>query len=153
MTVHTGSCEFGFLGERFGGSNNWMVAAMNDGNKDFSGSEQGSQCGTCYEIQCDARDFYDGYGTLIHRKTACNRETGSFMVTITDTCPCSKPGNEYSNKRWCCGDLPHFDLGVWAFKRMADPTIGVIGIKYRKVTCSTGSGVTVKGGRKLMFGA
>lgn len=148
MTVHAGSCGFGFLGPRFGGDKNWMVAAMNDGNADFSGSEQGGQCGTCYEIQCDPRDFNDGYDTLIQRKTACSRETGSFVVTITDTCPCNYPSNAYSNKRWCCGDMPHFDLGVWAFKRMGDPTLGVIGIKYRKVPCTL-EGSPTKGGRKL----
>jgi hypothetical protein len=44
---------------------------------------------------------------------------GSVVIKVTDTCPCNYPNNWYSNKRWCCGDMPHFDLSVWAFERVS----------------------------------
>jgi hypothetical protein len=44
------------------------------------------------------------------------------VVKVTDTCPCHYPGNYRSNKRWCCGDMPHFDLSVWAFEKVCGPT-------------------------------
>ena len=47
----------------------------------------------------------------------------------------------------CCGDMHHFDLGVWAFKKFADPGKGVVGIQYRAVPCpgsGSGSGSTVE---------
>jgi hypothetical protein len=34
------------------------------------------------------------------------------IIKITDSCPCSYPGNYYSNKRWCCGDMVSA-LGSW----------------------------------------
>jgi hypothetical protein len=33
---------------------------------------------------------------------------------------CNYPSNYYSNKRWCCGDVPHLDLSVYAFAKLAD---------------------------------
>jgi hypothetical protein len=35
--------------------------------------------------------------------------------------------NFYSNKRWCCGDMDHFDISAWAFEKLADKKWGVIG--------------------------
>ena len=35
--------------------------------------------------------------------------------------------NAYSNKRWCCNDMDHFDVSVWAFEKLADKKWGVIG--------------------------
>lgn len=37
---------------------------------------------------------------------------------ITDTCPCVYPDNYASNKRWCCGDMYHLDLSVWAYEKV-----------------------------------
>jgi hypothetical protein len=37
---------------------------------------------------------------------------------ITDQCPCHYPDNYASNKRWCCGDIYHLDLSVWAYERV-----------------------------------
>lgn len=51
--------------------------------------------------------FKDGYGQGLDRKSVCYDPSASVVVTITDTCPCSYPGNYYSNKRWCCGDMYH----------------------------------------------
>ena len=37
--------------------------------------------------------------------------------------------------------MHHFDLGVWAFKKFADPGKGVVGIQYRPIACpGSGSG-------------
>jgi hypothetical protein len=51
--------------------------------------------------------FKDGYGQKLERETICYDPAASLVVTITDTCPCIYPGNFYSNKRWCCGDMYH----------------------------------------------
>ena len=56
------------------------------------------------------------------------------MVTVTDACPCQHE-NEYSNRRWCCGDAEHLDLSVFAFEKLAPKNDGVIGIQYRTVPC------------------
>ncbi|GAX84180.1 hypothetical protein CEUSTIGMA_g11603.t1 [Chlamydomonas eustigma] len=80
--------------------------------------------------------FKDNFGQWLDRQHDCLSQE-SVVVTITDTCPCVKPNNAYSNKRWCCGDMNHLDLGVWAFKQIADPGKGVVGIQYRPVSCSS----------------
>lgn len=33
--------------------------------------------------------------------------------------------------RWCCGDMPHMDLSIWALQKLGQSKFGVIGIKYR----------------------
>ncbi|KAG1668661.1 hypothetical protein FOA52_001268 [Chlamydomonas sp. UWO 241] len=132
MSVHDGSCMYGYLGGRYGGEGNWHVGAMNDGNPLYAGS-----CGKCFEIKCEPMNFKDNYGQELGRDGACS-STDPINVVMTDTCPCSKPGNEYSNQRWCCGDMDHFDLGIWAFRNMADTSLGVIGIKYRPIDCPSG---------------
>ena len=58
----------------------------------------------------------DGYGAQLDRNNVC--KGGSVVVQITDTCPCHYPNNYYSNKRWCCGDMPHFDMSLWAFGKV-----------------------------------
>jgi hypothetical protein len=45
------------------------------------------------------------------------------VVMITDTCPCYYPDNYASNKRWCCGDMYHLDLSVWAFEKVCEPQV------------------------------
>ncbi len=37
--------------------------------------------------------------------------------------------------RRCCGDVPHYDLSVYAFEKLADLSWGVIGINWRRVPC------------------
>jgi hypothetical protein len=80
----------------------WDVAAASDTNNDYSGS-----CGKCKEVKCKPMTFKDGYGAQLDRNGACHDQEASVVVTITDTCPCHYPGNYYSNKRWCCGDMYH----------------------------------------------
>lgn len=31
-------------------------------------------------------------------------------------------------RRWCCGDMDHFDISVWAFEKLADVKWGVIAL-------------------------
>jgi hypothetical protein len=61
----------------------------------------------CKEVKCKKMTFKDGYGASLDRNGACFDEGAAVVVTITDTCPCHYPGNAYSNKRWCCGDMYH----------------------------------------------
>jgi hypothetical protein len=49
---------------------------------------------------------------------------------------CHYPGNYASNKRWCCGDMYHMDISLWAFEKLADLKWGVIGMEWRDVSCS-----------------
>lgn len=37
--------------------------------------------------------------------------------------------------RWCCGDMNHFDISVFAFEKLAELKWGVIPIEYRRVAC------------------
>lgn len=57
----------------------------------------------CKEVKCKKMSFKDGYGAALDRNGACFDDQASVVVTITDSCPCHYPGNQYSNKRWCCG--------------------------------------------------
>ena len=49
--------------------------------------------------------------------------------------PCGTPHRRYSNKRWCCGDMDHMDISVWAFEKLADKKWGVIGIQVWTPDC------------------
>ncbi|KIZ06273.1 hypothetical protein MNEG_1676 [Monoraphidium neglectum] len=91
--------------------------------KDYSGS-----CGKCKEVRCKHFNFKDGSST-------CYDTTASVVVMVVDTCPCYYPTNYFSNKRWCCGDMYHMDISVWAFEKLADTKYGVIGMEYRDVDC------------------
>jgi hypothetical protein len=52
-------------------------------------------------------------------------------ILLLTPCTGTYPANDYSNKRWCCGDMEHFDVSVWAYEKLSDVKWGVIGIKYR----------------------
>ena len=58
----------------------------------------------------------------------------------TDTCECHYEANAESNRRWCCGDVPHFDLSYWAFAGLntarAPESLGVVGVQFRRVPCA-----------------
>jgi len=128
-SIHSGSCGYGYLDEKIG--TGWDTAAASDRNPDYGGS-----CGKCKEVKCKRMTFKDGYGAQLDRNGACFDESASVVVTITDTCPCHYPGNYHSNKRWCCGDMYHLDISLWAFEKLADTGKGVIAIEHRDVACS-----------------
>lgn len=127
-SIHHGSCGYGYIweDEPLG----WDVAALPDVHYEYSGS-----CGNCYEVACDPSGFSDNYGNSLDRSSACFDTEASVVVRITDTCPCNYAGNSFSNKRWCCGDMDHFDLSMWAFEKLAPLRWGVIALKYRPVPC------------------
>lgn len=128
-SIHSGACGFGYLysDDPLG----WNVAAMNDGNPLYEDS-----CGRCVEVKCDPRWISDNYGASYDRTSACINSTYSVVVRITDDCPCTYPPNAYSNKRWCCNDVEHLDMSIWAFEKLAPTKWGVIGLQYRAVPCS-----------------
>ncbi|GLC40805.1 Expansin-A20 [Pleodorina starrii] len=130
-TIDQGSCMYGPLPNSMV-STGRNIAALSDADWDFSGS-----CGRCYEVQCNPGSFTDGYGNYIDRSGACYQGT-SVIVTITDSCPCNYPANQYSNSRWCCGDMYHMDLSQEAFSAIGDISQGVMGITFRQVDCPGG---------------
>ncbi|KAG2442669.1 hypothetical protein HXX76_002752 [Chlamydomonas incerta] len=108
------------------------VGAFSDQMDGFS-----SSCGRCYEVKCRNSQITDGYGQSMDRSNACFDEAKSVIITIADACPCRYPNNEYSNQRWCCGDMNHVDLSREAFEQIADLGLGVIGLYMREVDCGT----------------
>jgi hypothetical protein len=129
-SIMDGSCQYGFLDPK--ASTGWDVAAVSDTISDFKNS-----CGTCYEVKCDGYQFKDNYGQTLDRSSGvCFDSDASVVVQVTDSCPCDYPSNAYSNKRWCCGDMFHFDLSIWSFEKLADTKWGVIGVQYRRVPCT-----------------
>lgn len=107
-----------------------MYAAWPDTMRGFKGS-----CGRCIEVACVGKNFTDNYGGLLERSSSCHDTTRTVVVKIVDSCPCIHQ-NAYSNRRWCCGDMKHIDLGRAAFKQLAPERWGVIGLKWRVVSCS-----------------
>ncbi|GMH45816.1 hypothetical protein BSKO_13779 [Bryopsis sp. KO-2023] len=128
FSIHHGSCQFGKLDPHVG--TGWDIAAIPDAHPDYQGS-----CGKCYELACEGMVFSDNYGESIDRRDACRSGTDTVIVTVVDSCPCQYAQNMYSNQRWCCGDMDHFDISIFAFEKLASMSNGVIGLKYRPVPC------------------
>eukprot|EP01026_Neomeris_dumetosa_P029627 TRINITY_DN2398_c0_g1_i3.p1 TRINITY_DN2398_c0_g1~~TRINITY_DN2398_c0_g1_i3.p1 ORF type:complete len:426 (-),score=35.94 TRINITY_DN2398_c0_g1_i3:255-1532(-) len=124
--IHSGSCGYGYICQDEG--TGWDVAAISNKHWDYENS-----CGRCYEVKCRSGTFTDGFGEQIQRENVCRNESSSVLVRVVDTCPCT--GENYSNTRWCCGDMEHLGLSVWAFEKLSDIKYGVIGIEYRQVAC------------------
>jgi len=133
-SIDIGSCGFGHIGKGEACGNNCLdITALSDTNPRYPRS-----CGRCYEIGCVKSTFTDGYGQIMDRSKDCIDPDATLVVRVTDTCPCVYPNNAYSNKRWCCGDtndLPHFDMSVQAFEKLAPLAVGVIGLRHREVPC------------------
>eukprot|EP01023_Acetabularia_acetabulum_P058773 TRINITY_DN698_c0_g2_i1.p1 TRINITY_DN698_c0_g2~~TRINITY_DN698_c0_g2_i1.p1 ORF type:complete len:381 (-),score=77.62 TRINITY_DN698_c0_g2_i1:467-1609(-) len=128
-SIHEGSCDFGYLCPNEG--TGWDVAALPDAHPDFKGA-----CGRCYEVKCHGVFFQDSFENQLDRSNVCHdKDGGSVVVRVVDTCPCNDVKSQYSNQRWCCGDMDHIDLSIWAFEKLAHPKWGVIGLKYRQVPC------------------
>jgi len=126
--IHQGSCGYGWLDKKV--ATGWNIAAIADVAHDAKGS-----CGKCKEVRCRPSSFADGYGQWLDRTKTCYNDYSSVVVMITDRCDCQYPTNYFSNKRWCCGDMYHLDLSVWAYERLAQKKWGVIGISWRDVPC------------------
>ncbi|KAI8469892.1 MAG: RlpA-like double-psi beta-barrel-protein domain-containing protein-containing protein [Monoraphidium minutum] len=126
--IHEGSCQYGYLDRNVG--TGWDIAAISDLAHDY-----GNSCGKCKEVRCKPSNFADGYGQWLERTNVCYNDYSSVVVMVTDTCPCHYPGNFHSNKRWCCNDMYHLDLSVWAFEKLSQTKWGVIGVTWRDVPC------------------
>eukprot|EP00955_Chlamydomonas_euryale_P053461 355515-Chlamydomonas_euryale.AAC.5 len=88
------------------------------------------------QVSCQPLAFMDGYGKEQDRvDNICYDPDASVIVKVTDACQCNYAPNSHSNRRWCCGDMYHMDLSVWAFEKLADRKWGVMGIKFRWVPC------------------
>lgn len=132
-SIHRGSCGMGYQWpDIYPG---FDVAAISDASPEFPAS-----CGRCYEVKCRNTVMTDGYGDSIDRSSVCFDESKTVVVRTVDNCPCKYPSNEYSNKRWCCGDAgagsAHMDLSVWSFEKLASKDLGVIAISFREVPCN-----------------
>jgi hypothetical protein len=104
------------------------VAALPDTFDGYPGS-----CGRCYELKCRGIQAVAADGSVdLPRFDACSDESKSIVIKVVDTCPC------VGNEKWCCGDVPHFDLGKEAFARLAPVGKGIIGLKWRQVPCEQG---------------
>lgn len=93
-----------------------LCAALFVPNSDTAWDYAGS-CGKCKEVKCKPMGFKDGYGAWLDRYD-CYNNYASVVVMVTDTCPCYYPSNYASNKRWCCGDMYHLDMSVWAYEKV-----------------------------------
>jgi len=125
--IHEGSCGRGNIPHEKWGN----VAATNVFGGGFGPNPK---CGQCYEVQCYDGPTRGGNGAALKEK-GCKDYNRIVKVEIIDSCPCDKPDNYHSNKRWCCGDKFHIDLSYWAFEKIAHPHRGVVDLKYRQVSC------------------
>lgn len=130
---YTGSCGYGIYDDNQPVLDD-AVFAMPDTFDDY---DQG-YCGRCYEIKCrPLMVVSDNGGTVqLDRMDACTDSSQSIVVRAVDTCPC------VGNEAWCCTSsskssygMPHFDLGVNTFSRLAEKGKGVIGLKWRPAPC------------------
>lgn len=76
----------------------------------------------CKEVKCKQMNFNDGYGQWLERSNVCYNNYASVVVMVTDTCACHYPNNYHSNKRWCCMDMYHLDMSVWAYEKVGGVT-------------------------------
>jgi hypothetical protein len=126
-----------------------------------AGSGNTDKCGQCYEVMCVDGPTRGMPGSRFGAEavSACH-DPGrkSVVVEVTDSCPCNYPANAASNSMWCCGDVPHFDLGyavrasacacaaagthlrsfcaAQAFDVIANRGKGVVDLVWRQVDCS-----------------
>lgn len=127
----TGSCGYGRLNSSLFDFSYNAVAAMADTMHEYPNS-----CGRCFELKCRPAEINSADGQVKHldRTNACLDQNKSIVIQVVDTCPCS------DNKAWCCGDTPHFDLGEYTFRKLAENVQGVIGLSWRAVPCSAKNG-------------
>ena len=110
-SIDSGACHYGGIPSPY------YVAALSDWWSDY-------KCGSCFELQCDPN------GRSYCRS---DRLSASVVVKITDRCPCDHPNP--SNKKWCCGDMPHFDMSYQAFGEIASHTGGWVYLQWREIQC------------------
>lgn len=126
-SIHEGACHYGGIPYPY------FVGALSDWdewNTYQNGAYANNKCGTCFEIQCDP----NGRGYCRD-----DRVNASIIVRVTDRCPCKHENP--SNQRWCCGDMPHFDISKQAFGEIASHTGGWVYLQWREVDCPEAIGL------------
>lgn len=120
-----GACGYGRLDppSAFGPN---AVAALSDVSPYFPGS-----CGRCFEVRCRPATVTSGSGVSYDRTAACRPGNGTIIVQVIDEC------TSVGNTEWCADpSIPHLDLGKDAFRRLANPNVGFIGLLLRPVPCA-----------------
>ena len=124
-SIHDGACHYGGIPYPY------YVAALSDWWPEYINSAyEHNKCGHCFEIQCDPN------GRSYCRN---DRVNASIIVKVTDRCPCKHENP--SNKRWCCGDMPHFDVSHEAFGELASHTGGWVYLQWREIQCPDAVGL------------
>jgi uncharacterized surface protein with fasciclin (FAS1) repeats len=124
-SIHDGACHYGGIPHPY------YVAALSDWWPEYrNGAYEHNKCGHCFEIQCDPN------GRSYCRNDRLN---ASIIVRVTDRCPCHHENP--SNKRWCCGDQPHFDVSHEAFGELASHTGGWVYLQWREIQCPDAVGL------------
>ena len=124
-SIHDGACHYGGIPYPY------YVAALSDWWPEYrNGAYEHNKCGHCFEIQCDPRGR--GY-------CRGDRLNASIIVRVTDRCPCHHENP--SNKRWCCGDEPHFDVSHEAFGELASHVGGWVNLQWREIQCPEAVGL------------
>ena len=124
-SIHDGACHYGGIPYPY------HVAALSDWWPEYINSAyEHNKCGHCFEIQCDpnGRGYCRG-----------DQLNTSIIVRVTDRCPCHHENP--SNKRWCCGDMPHFDLSHEAFGQLGSHTGGWVYLQWREIQCPDAVGL------------
>ena len=124
-SIHSGACHYGSIPYPY------YVAALSDWWPAYiNGAYEHNKCGTCFELQCDpnGRGYCRG-----------DRLNASIIVRVTDRCPCKHENP--SNQRWCCGDMPHFDVSHEAFGELASHTGGWVYLQWREIECPEAIGL------------
>ncbi|XP_021845812.2 expansin-A9-like isoform X1 [Spinacia oleracea] len=89
----------------------------------------GSACGSCYEIQCvNSKWCKPGHNTI--------------KITATNFCP---PNYTKTVDIWCNPPQKHFDLSLKMFLTIAEYKAGIVPVQFRRVPCVR------KGGLKFLL--
>ncbi|QDZ20878.1 hypothetical protein HOP50_04g34050 [Chloropicon primus] len=124
-SIHDGACHYGGIPYPY------YVGALSDWWPEYINSAyEHNKCGTCFEIQCDPN------GRSYCRQDRLNT---SIILKVTDRCPCKHENP--SNQRWCCGDMPHYDLSYEAFGELASHTGGWVYLQWREIQCPDAVGL------------
>merc|ERR1712129_277604 len=133
-SIDRGSCGNGRIPDWEKG----LVAAVTDSHPGmWGGATNNIGCGQCFEVKCKDGQTRGKWWSKLGKDSPCHKynKGKSIIVKITDTCKCYYLPKQASNERWCCGDVPHFDLSAWAYDKIAERKWGVIDIDYRRVKC------------------